>query len=459
MITLPYLIAVSLCWLLLGSFYYFLLRREKFFHHNRFFLLAALIGGGLIPLLDSPFFASGPEWQALYQVELPPVVVIGYSPFQASPTSAGQGLELWLPALAFVGGLWALIRLFRQLIQILFLVRQGEKIRFRGYWLIRHPRVGSPFSFLGLLFWSPDAPTDGEEAEIMLRHEKAHIRQWHSLDILLLEGIGILFWWNPLWYFFRKELSEVHEYLADQEAIQETNVKRYGQLLIEQCLKGPGFQLTHGWNHSSLKNRIQMLTQKKSQRNKRWKYLLALPLVLVLIWACENVRDVEPEGETYQGDLDKVVVSGYKQNLYGKGSKEDQAVFDSDSYRKDQEAGEQKVFKVVQEMPKFGDCEGLNGDELKKCSDHALLNYIYKNINYPAEAREANVQGIVVASMTIFKDGSIGDVSIARSVHPALDKEVIRIMTTMSKWKPGKQNGEAVNVRIHLPVKFRLEEL
>ncbi len=403
-------------------------------------MLAALIGGGLIPLLDSPFFASGPEWQALYQVELPPVVVIGYSSFEASPTSGGQGLDLWLPALAFVGGLWALIRLLRQLFRILLLVRQGEKIRCRGYWLIRHPRVSSPFSFLGLLFWSPDAPTDGGEAEIMLRHEKAHIRQWHSLDMLLLEGIGILFWWNPLWYFFRKELSEVHEYLADQEATQETNVKRYGQLLIEPCLRGPGFQLTHGWNHSSLKNRIQMLTQKKSQRNKRWKYLLALPLVLVLIWACENVRDVEPA-------------------LYDKGSKEDQAVFDSDSYRKDQEAGEQEVFKVVQEMPKFGDCEGLNGNDLKKCSDQSLLNFVYKNINYPAEAREANAQGIVVASMTVFKDGSIGDVSIARSVHPALDEEVIRITTTMPRWKPGKQNGEAVNVRVSLPVKFRLEDL
>jgi len=459
MITTSYLIAVSLCWLLLGSFYYFLLRREKFFHHNRFFLLAALILGVLIPLLDTPFIGPSSKFQALYQVELPPVVVIGYPAHEELQAPGFPGLDLWLPVLALTGSLWVLIRLFWHLSRIFFFVRTGERVRGQGYWLILHPRIKSPFSFLGLLFWNSEQPTKGEEAEIMMRHEGAHIRQWHSLDILLVEIVGILFWWNPLWYGFRKALLEVHEYLADQEAIRQTSLKKYGQLLIEQCLKGPGLQWTHGWNHSSLKNRIQMLTQKKSQRTNRWKYLLALPLVLGLIWACENVRDVEPKGETYQGDLDKVVVTGYGQNLYSDGSDEDQAVFDSDSYRQGLEKQEETVFKVVQEMPKFGDCTGLNLDDPKKCSDQSLLNYIYKNINYPAEAREAKVQGTVVASMTVFKDGSIGNVKIVRPVHPALDEEVIRIMTEMPRWNPGKQDGEVVNVRIILPVKFRLEKL
>lgn len=102
------------------------------------------------------------------------------------------------------------------------------------------------------------------------------------------------------------------------------------------------------------------------------------------------------------------------------------------------------VFQVVEEMPDFPG--GVQ----------ALMEYLSKNVKYPVDAHSAGIQGRVIVSFTVKKDGSIADTKIARSVAPSLDKEAERVISTMPKWKPGKQRGEAVNVRFTVPVMFRL---
>lgn len=102
------------------------------------------------------------------------------------------------------------------------------------------------------------------------------------------------------------------------------------------------------------------------------------------------------------------------------------------------------VFQVVEEMPDFPG--GVQG----------LMEYLSKNVKYPAEAHKAGIQGRVIVSFTVKKDGSIADTKIKRSVAPSLDKEAERVISAMPKWKPGKQRGEVVNVRYTVPVMFRL---
>lgn len=102
------------------------------------------------------------------------------------------------------------------------------------------------------------------------------------------------------------------------------------------------------------------------------------------------------------------------------------------------------VFEVVEEMPEFPG--GMK----------ALTEYIHKNVKYPAEAHAKGVQGRVIVCFVVKKDGSIADIKTVRSVDPYLDKEAIRIIAAMPKWKPGKQRGKAVNVRFTVPVMFRL---
>jgi protein TonB len=106
---------------------------------------------------------------------------------------------------------------------------------------------------------------------------------------------------------------------------------------------------------------------------------------------------------------------------------------------------ETKVFDVVEQMPQY------------KGGDQALMDYLNKSIKYPVIAEENGIQGRVVCTFVVERDGSITDVKVVRSVDPSLDKEAVRVLKAMPKWIPGKQNGSAVRVKFTLPVTFKLQ--
>jgi len=88
--------------------------------------------------------------------------------------------------------------------------------------------------------------------------------------------------------------------------------------------------------------------------------------------------------------------------------------------------------------------------------NEALMKWLSKNLKYPASAQENGIQGRVLVQFVVNKDGSIVEPKVLRSVDPALDKEALRVVSTMPKWQPGKQRGKTVRVRFTLPVTFRL---
>ena len=106
---------------------------------------------------------------------------------------------------------------------------------------------------------------------------------------------------------------------------------------------------------------------------------------------------------------------------------------------------ENKVFDVVEEMPSFPG------------GPSALMSYLSSNVKYPVVAQENGVQGRVVVSFVVERDGSITDVKVVRSVDPSLDREATRVVKSMPNWNPGKQNGSAVRVKYNVPVSFKLQ--
>lgn len=102
------------------------------------------------------------------------------------------------------------------------------------------------------------------------------------------------------------------------------------------------------------------------------------------------------------------------------------------------------VFDVVEVMPQFP------GGQI------AMLKYIMENMKYPEQAMKEGIQGRVAVRFIVEKDGSISDVKPILSVHPLLNKEAVRVVESMPKWSPGKQNGKPVRVRFNLPVMFKL---
>lgn len=122
----------------------------------------------------------------------------------------------------------------------------------------------------------------------------------------------------------------------------------------------------------------------------------------------------------------------------------------------------EEIFKVVEEMPRFPGCENESTAEAKKqCADKKMLEFIYKNIKYPAIARENGVEGTSVITFVVEKDGTVTDARIVRDIGAQCGQESLRVVNLMNqqniKWTPGKQRGRAVRVQFNLPVRFKLE--
>jgi protein TonB len=122
-----------------------------------------------------------------------------------------------------------------------------------------------------------------------------------------------------------------------------------------------------------------------------------------------------------------------------------------------------EIFKVVEQMPRFPGCEDAGGsnDEKYQCAQTKLLEYIYKNVKYPAIARENGIQGRVVVQFVVEKDGKITDANVVRDIGAGCGEEALRVVNSMNgmnqRWTPGKQRGKPVRVQFTLPVSFKLQ--
>lgn len=122
-----------------------------------------------------------------------------------------------------------------------------------------------------------------------------------------------------------------------------------------------------------------------------------------------------------------------------------QEVNDNSNFVASQDSTEQKVFDVAEQMPSFPGGQA------------ALFAFLAKTIKYPVEAEENNIQGRVIVTFIVERDGTINDVTVAKSVDPSLDREAVRVVKNMPNWIPGKQNGETIRVKYTVPVTFRLQ--
>jgi len=438
---IPYFLTVTLCWLCFWGLYQLLLRRETFFRANRFYLLGTLLLGLLIPLLEWPQLpAPLPERFEPLVVRLPELVVGA----QAPSADTNRSWTDLLAGLYAIGCAIALVRLLKSGWDLYMLHRQSYREKRPGFTLLVHPAIQAPFSFGRLLFWDGGPTYDEHERKAVLAHEYAHIRHRHSLDILLLEGLRLAFWWCPLWYAYSRSLREVHEYQADAAVLQAIPKRNYGRLLIRQALQGPALRLAHGLKHSSLKHRIAMMTQQPSSLFSGWKYALVAPLVAGLIFACNSGEEelTEELAETVKYEL-----VTQRDTLF---------VVDPETHETTRRTEETSYYRLAEQMPVFGSCPGRSSDGLQTCSNRNLMQYVSSNLKYPESARAEEVEGRVIASFIIDKTGTVSNIEIKRSLSASCDAEVRRILGEMPDWQPGTIDGKPVNVQLHLPVRFQL---
>ena len=282
---MTYFLQVNLCWLLFYGLYFALLSRETFFKLNRIYLIISLLCGLVIPLSISKMEVA----KAMPMVEIVQPMVVSYVEFQQNIESKMVQNEattwgIWTVLMGIYGlGMGIVFLKFGVgLVKIFRLYFNGKKEPKKGFTLVNTEGVASPFSFFKWVFINPKTTQNVDFQQIM-EHEKAHVTQKHSFDIVGLEILRGLFWVSPMVHLYARSLRNVHEYLADAAVLQNAEKKQYGRLLISQTAAGSGLAIANHFNFSQLKKRITMMTRNESQKRMLLKYLLSAPLFLLLV--------------------------------------------------------------------------------------------------------------------------------------------------------------------------------
>lgn len=261
-------------------------KNDTHFHAGRLYLLASLAAAHLLPLfrVTSPF----------RRVVVPAGAV---EDLDAAVAAAGgwdwQTGILWLYA---AGAALVFLRLAWHLAHLLLIARRHPVVHRDGVRVVYVEEDCPPFSFLRTAFVHRPAAGDEQVLDQVVAHERTHIRQGHSLDILLVHAAAVAQWFNPFIWLYKRSLQELHEYLADREVLaQGFDPCTYKQVLFEQHLGARSLEFAHHLHQSQIRRRLAMMT-KRSGRWTAFKYLLALPALGLLL-----VAFAEPQVTMAQG--------------------------------------------------------------------------------------------------------------------------------------------------------------
>ncbi|MBN8877291.1 MAG: T9SS type A sorting domain-containing protein [Sphingobacteriales bacterium] len=279
-----YLLQVVIVSGILYAYYHVALRNKKFHQYNRFYILAAALVSILIPFLNIPvYFTNGDTSSAwLYSLQNlsgRQAVIITLEEGAAENTFNWQ--SLWYVLYAVIG-LLGLARVLLSIRKLKKLMRVHPTEQLNGIRFINTAEPGTPFSFFRWLFWNNKIELDSQKGEQIFRHEVFHIQQRHSLDIILMEIVTIVFWINPVFHLMKKELKAIHEFLADRFATNETQKWEYAEMLLMQALNTQ-HQLVHPFFHNQIKRRIAMITNPHKTSHQYLRKLLVLPLAALLV--------------------------------------------------------------------------------------------------------------------------------------------------------------------------------
>lgn len=321
---ISYLAYTTVCMGILLLFYHVFLEREKMHQINRCYLVFGLIFSLSIPVIpvglaDSPI----PWFQTKQTVEI--------QPFPNSATYEGDLSEseavAMIPApepatftlfarLAMIIYVIVAMILFIRLLRIIHMIQlkadRNPRKSFENYEMVLLNEPAVPHTFMRTIFVNRDQYLKGEIGREILLHERTHAKQRHTLDILFTETLKVLFWFNPVLYFYKKAILLNHEFLADQAVISNgTPVAGYQKLLLNTLLVQPVHGLGSNFNYKLTKKRLTMMTQSTSRLHAFIKITILIPLFvsLGLFLGCESTPSEYADEEEVSVEL-KIEISG-----------------------------------------------------------------------------------------------------------------------------------------------------
>lgn len=403
--------------------YWFTIRNGSYYSWNRAFLLISLVSSFLFPMLN---FLPQNIASNSYSFILDPLVVnTNLVPTRSLNTTNTLNI---LTIIYIAGAAFFFLQFLSNIARIYFLYFRFPKYKFNEFKAVILDNNQAPFTFFNLLFISRSDYESGNTNEIIV-HEKAHRDEYHSFDIILLEIMTIIQWFNPFVWLFKFSLKSEHEFIADNKVLKEGFDKlKYQKLLFEKTLGIASLSLANNFNYSLLKKRLKMMTRKKSNSVAKIKYILSMPTMLLIM-----------------------IVFAVNLNSFG---------------QKD------NVYTEVDVMAEYKD-GGIWG----------MRKFVQENIMYPKSATKNNISAKIYVQFVINEKGNVTNIEINRSnirnneideiivtsmfkksskttseSLTALEAEAIRLIKLLKDFTPAQKDGKNVKSQFTFPINFQIKE-
>jgi len=310
MITLAwYLLKVIICSGILCGYYYLALRNKIFHRWNRFYLLAAVVLSLIVPVMKINIFQSSNEDKGavvkmLQTINSSDEIIIEYGRHSGLQLNS----ENIISAIYFLITIAFLSVFFLALHKIYRLKKMYPGTKLKGISFISTDAKGTPFSFFNSIFWNNAIDIHSTQGQQIFNHEIAHVKEKHSYDKIFMNIVLIFFWMNPFFWLMRKELSMIHEFIADKEALEDSDINAFAEMILQTVYPGQQFSITNNFFHSPLKRRLIMFTKNKNPKVSYISRLLVLPLAAIVFLAFTLKVTPLKHSDGYSGKTITVVI-------------------------------------------------------------------------------------------------------------------------------------------------------
>jgi N-acetylmuramoyl-L-alanine amidase len=284
-----YILKITICSAVLFGYYWFLLRNKVFHGYNRFYLLAIIAISVTLPLCRINIFQEkhAPQTSVIKMLQVVTAsdeyideVII------ATPKKSNFSSMKILPFLYLLVS----VVLFGMLIQMLFSIfvlwKKGEPVKIEQIHFINTDAAkGTPFSFFKYIFWNQQIDMHSPAGNRIFKHELAHIQERHSWDKMFINLVLIVFWSNPIFWLIRRELSMIHEFIADKRAVEDGDTSAFASMILAATYPQHQNIITNNFFYSPIKRRLMMLTKNKNPKVNYISRLLVMPLLVIVFTA------------------------------------------------------------------------------------------------------------------------------------------------------------------------------
>lgn len=401
---ITYLLKSGLLLIVFFAVYKILLENEKMFRFNRAYLLASIVFSLTIPFqlfsIDSPFSAK------ITAIQLDEIMIVADRSV-LNKINYSEILTYFLSVVYVVIVAILIVRFIRNVFSFYVRMKKNKVEIVKGQKVVLTKEHVLPHSFWNAIFINQEDFKNGKIPSELIAHEKAHLEQKHTLDILFVEVMQIVFWFNPIFMLYEKAIKLNHEFLADEAVNKQFGeVRNYQNLLLNFASHKNTVSLASNINYLITKKRLLMMTKEVSPIKMILKVVstTAVFVMLLFIFSTEAIS---------------------QSNINSKNQKDYKISYDTTSVKEPQFPGGIEKFYM----------------------------FVGQHYKMPAEVSKQKLNGKVYLQFMVETDGSLTDIKILRDkLGNGAGEEAVRVLKLSPKWIPASEGGKPVRVMYNLPI-------